>query len=48
MQEEFERLGQEVAAQDAATAPAKGLVEIKEPPEQAIAEVEAILAANGL
>lgn len=48
MQEEFERLGQEVAAQDAAAMASKGLVNAKERPAEAIAEVDAVLAANGL
>lgn len=48
MQGEFERLGQQIAAEDAATAATKGLVQPKERPEEAIAQVDAVLAAYGL
>ena len=47
LQEEFARLGQEIMAQDAAATAAKGLVATKETPEEAIAEVDAVIAANG-
>ena len=47
LQGEFERLGQEVAAQVSAVT-AKGLVGAKERPAEAIAQVDAVLAANGL
>ena len=47
MQEEYTRLAQEIAAKDAADAGA-GLVARKEKPSEAIAEVDAVLAANGL
>jgi hypothetical protein len=47
LQDEFARLGQEVAAEDAATAPGLGLVGQAERPSQAIAQVDAVLAAHG-
>lgn len=47
MQEEYTRLAQEVAAKDATDA-SQGLVAKKERPSEAIAEVDAILAANGV
>lgn len=47
MQEEYTRLAQEIAAKDAADA-GKGLLAKKERPREAIAEVDAVLAANGL
>lgn len=48
MQEEFTRLGEEVAKKDAAWTSTKGLVSPKEKPEQAIAEVDAVLIAHGV
>lgn len=48
LQEEFERLGQQIVEEDAAAHAAKGLVGEKETPAEAIAEVDAVLAANGL
>ena len=48
LQEEFTRLAQQVAAEDVATAGSgKGLVRSKETPAEAVAEVDAVLAANG-
>lgn len=47
MQEEYTRLAQQVANKDAEDA-GKGLVAGKERPAQAIAEVDAVLAANGV
>lgn len=44
--EEYERLAKEVSAADAATAPAKGLAAVKERPADAIAEVDAVIAAH--
>lgn len=47
MQDEYTRLAQELAQRDAVDA-GKGLVAVKERPAEAIAEVDAVLAANGL
>lgn len=48
MQAEFERLGREVAAADAAAAPGKGLAGAREDPAEAVDQVEAVLRAEGL
>lgn len=47
LQEEFERLGRQVMAEDAAANAIKGLAAPKEAPAEAVAEVDAVLAANG-
>lgn len=47
LQDAFARLGQEVAAEDAAIGPGLGLVGKPERPGEAIAQVDAVLAAHG-